>query len=573
MVGHHTEYKVATLFQTISNGEKDIEISRQVLAERSAFEPYTAFKRLTRLDTSNLTVYQVVDFLRENNFTVLERDVRNVFRAYSTSPDGRLTYTDFLELVLPRTNTVLREIATQRDSYHVAEDEILPYEVELGLAKILDKEVNLSRKVELLKEDLVSRYDFNLRTIHEIVAEAGEGRIDYDALYAFLQKNNISVIERDVVALLRRTDVDRDGRLSYSEFTESVLPIDEYQRKLAQSPNLPRKVASPTRLSVSPSRVASAHRTNKSISGTTNVFSPSSKKLTNYDYYSYVSESNRKSATLRKSLSPTRTTRAADEASYSTPTRTKNVASPSRTKSPSRLEPTSPMKGNEEEQLAKGLREQIENDQELENARNKLALQDDFNLFDAFRLFDLTEKGFVTRLELREGLNDLDVFPSTNEMYLIMKKYNKDEDGLLKYSEFCDLIRPKDAGYAQLLGDRKPTYADRVDLSDVFSRYTIECMRRVVNKVVENEFHSEKVRQRLARRPLFDNYEAFEALDKDGKGYLNKNEFRELLSGHGIYTTQKELQTLVTRYDRNEDGKVSYTDFVREITPQSPERV
>ena len=95
MVGQHTEYKVATLFQALSNGEKDIEISRQVLAERSAFEPYTAFKRLTRLSTTTLTVYQVVDFLRENDFVALERDVRNVFRTYSTSPDGRLTYTEY----------------------------------------------------------------------------------------------------------------------------------------------------------------------------------------------------------------------------------------------------------------------------------------------------------------------------------------------------------------------------------------------------------------------------------------------------------------------------------------------
>ena len=366
-------------------------------------------------------------------------DLPTLSNTFNLKPLTNSSYS-FLEVVLPRTNTVLREVATQRDSYHVAEDEVLQYEVELGLAKVFDKEVSLSRKVELLKEELVSRYDFNLRTIHEIIAEAGEGRVDYDALYTFLQKNNISVIERDVVALLRRVDVDRDGRLSYSEFTEAVLPVDDYHRKLAQSPNLPRRVASPTRLTssrvASPTRVASplrstsANRTVNSISGTS-FFTPSAKKLTNYDYFSYVTETERKSAGLRKSLSPARTINVAND-TFNTPTRTRNVASPLRTASPTKLEPTSPMKGNEEEQLAKALREQVEIDQELEQVRNKLALQDDFNLFDAFRLFDLTEKGFITRLELREGLNDLDVFPSTNEMYLIMKRYNKDEDGLLK---------------------------------------------------------------------------------------------------------------------------------------------
>ena len=98
-------------------------------------------------------------------------------------------------------------------------------------------------------------------------------------------------------------------------------------------------------------------------------------------------------------------------------------------------------------------------------------------------------------------------------------------------------------------------------------------MRKVLNKVIENEYHSEKIRQRLSRRPLFDAYEAFDALDKNGNGSISKYEFRELLADHGFYATQKELDTLMNRYDRNEDGKVSYTEFIREITPKSPERV
>jgi Ca2+-binding EF-hand superfamily protein len=381
MISITTEYKLASLFQALSNGEKDIEISRQVLAERSAFEPYTAFKRLTRLSTPSLTVYQVVDYLRENDFHVLEKDVRNVFRLYSTNADGRLSYTDFLELVLPRNNSVLREISTQRDSYYVAEDEILPYEVELGLAKIFDKEISLSRKVELLKEDLVSRYDFNLRAAYEVIADCGEGRVDYDALYDFCQKNNISVIEKDIIALLRRVDTDRDGRLTYTEFCNAILPADEYYRRVGETAVHTRA----TFRSTSPIRKTAT---------TSIVHSP--KKLTNYDYFSYLSESAKKSS-MRKSMSPTRLRSASPvreltQSVYMTPTK-KSVASPVRGRSPVRYEPTSPMKGNEEDHLATALTEQVELDKERENAKNKLALQEDFNLFDAFRLFDMDEKG------------------------------------------------------------------------------------------------------------------------------------------------------------------------------------
>jgi Ca2+-binding EF-hand superfamily protein len=567
MIGLTTEYKLASLLNALSNGEKDIEISRQVLAERSAFEPYTAFKRITRLATGSLTVYQVVDFLRENGIIALEKDVRNVFNLYSTSADGRLSYTDFLEVVLPRTNSVLRTICTQRDSYFVADDEVLLYEIEHGLAKILDKEVALSRRVELLKEDLVSRYDFSLRGSYEALVEAGDGRVDYDAFYRFLQKNSIPVIEKDILALLRRVDADRDGRLTFSEFCDAITPADTYYRRIAQDAPVqtrPVRVASPTR--------------------STRYASPS--KLTNSDYYDYLSESARKSSlrratSLGRSASPTRLTqsyvassprRDLNKSGYLTPTRSR-VASPSRGRSPSRIEPGSPMKGFEEDHLASALREQVDLDKELENTRNKLALQEDFNLFDAFRCFDLTEKGYVTKYELKDTLNDINIFPTNNELDLIRGRYNKDQDGLLKYSEFCEILKPKDETYARLLVNRPATYVDRDLLSEIFSTYTVELLRKVLNKVIENEYHSEKIRQRLSRRPLFDAFEAFEALDKNQNGSISKYEFRELLADHGFYATQKELDTLMNRYDRNEDGKVSYTEFVREIQPKSPERI
>jgi Ca2+-binding EF-hand superfamily protein len=558
MLSVTTEYKLASVLQAVSNGEKDIEISRQVLAERSAFEPYTAFKRITRLATGSLSVYQVVDFLRENDFHVLEKDVRNVFRQYSTSTDGRLSYTDFLEVVLPKTNSVLRTIATQRDSYYVADHEILPYEVELGLAKIFDKEVNLSRKVELLKEDLVSRYDFNLRAAYEAVAECNLGRCDFDAIYSFLSKNGIPVIEKDVLAILRRVDTDRDARCTYSEFCEAVLPADAYYRRLGENAAPVR----PTLRTATPSRARSP-------------------RVTNSDYYDYLTESAKKSSlrrslSVRRSASPTRVEaspkRTLATSTYMTPTR-RSVASPSRGRSPSRFEVGSPMKGNEEDHLARALTEQVDHDKELEQAKNKLALQEDFNLFDAFRCFDLTEKGYITRLEFKQGMNDIDIFPSTNEMYLIMKKHNKDDDGLLKYAEFCELLKPKDLSYARILTDRRPTYVEREDLGDIFSSYTVELLRKVLNRIIENEFHSEKIRQRLNRRPLFDKYEAFEALDKNANGSISKFEFKELLAEHGFYATQKELETLMNRYDQNEDGKVSYTEFIREITPKSPEKI
>lgn len=86
----------------------------------------------------------------------------------------------------------------------------------------------------------------------------------------------------------------------------------------------------------------------------------------------------------------------------------------------------------------------------------------------------------------------------------------------------------------------------------------------------QNESIIENIRQKLNKRPLFDLYDAFKALDKNDKGYVTLEEFKEVLNNHGIYSSSNELMSLLQRFDKNQDGKVSYSDFVSEISPKSP---
>jgi len=64
MVSVQTQYRLADLFKAIAEGEKQVEIIRQVLAEKSAFEPYAAFKRIDRSSNGYITTYELIDYLR-----------------------------------------------------------------------------------------------------------------------------------------------------------------------------------------------------------------------------------------------------------------------------------------------------------------------------------------------------------------------------------------------------------------------------------------------------------------------------------------------------------------------------
>ena len=104
----------------------------------------------------------------------------------------------------------------------------------------------------------------------------------------------------------------------------------------------------------------------------------------------------------------------------------------------------------------------------------------------------------------------------------------------------------------------------------MFSASTYSRLNKLLNSIINNEVLSENLRQKLARRPNFNIVDAFKALDKYDKGYATLEDIKNLLTNHGIKANGTELFALIKRYDRCDSGKISFTDFVKEIAPKSP---
>jgi Ca2+-binding EF-hand superfamily protein len=103
-------------------------------------------------------------------------------------------------------------------------------------------------------------------------------------------------------------------------------------------------------------------------------------------------------------------------------------------------------------------RDQLELEKRLERIKIDLTLRTDFNLIDAFRVFDVEGKGWITPQEVKEGLTIYGVFTNFEDLGLYFSRYDKDEDGRLRYSEFCDSFLPTDAFHASLLAKKAPLH-------------------------------------------------------------------------------------------------------------------
>lgn len=130
-------------------------------------------------------------------------------------------------------------------------------------------------------------------------------------------------------------------------------------------------------------------------------------------------------------------------------------------------------------------------ERDIEEARKKLALRSDFNLLDGFRLFDRKGRGYITSSELEKALANLGIFPTRDELYLLFRRYDKDSDGLVRFSDFSKMMNPTSSEYSNLLKERSPVY---IESEDDFSLETRRCLKSLLKMSINGETNAESLR-------------------------------------------------------------------------------
>ncbi|CAG9322701.1 unnamed protein product [Blepharisma stoltei] len=528
MLSQETEERLANILINIGEGDQDIEVVRQVLSEIRTFEPFSTFRSLDRFGNGFLTSTDLLEFLRRNNFRPTERESYLLIREWDSNSDGLLSYGDFQKWMLPSQNQNLAILASRRMGFHPNE---LSYEIEYALMRVLEREISYLRRVENFRQDLERMPDFNLLQCFQLVDDAKLSYLTIGSLERFLERNGYKPSREIMESIMRRIDKNGDSRVSYSEFVDSIMPSEPFSKiGLCSSTYLSGK----SNYSMSPSPYKSFR---SSISSDT-------KKTTFAEPRSQSPPRKLKSALKKDSSLSTRSSMSRESTSDYDIT-----------------------------ELAKTFGEQITLDKELENMRQELALRADFTIADAFRMLESpTSKGHISELQLDSELRSLNVYSRQNELYLLFRHYDKDCDGKLTYSDLCDMLTPRQSEYSKLLNSRAPSGVKFSRRKCALSIETQELLARVFKKIFDIENASEIIRQRIANNPSVNIHSLFLKLDKTHNGSISIDGFRKMLHENGIYPTEKDLMALLSRYDKDKDGKVSYREFVQEIEPKSPPR-
>mmetsp|Transcript_6825 Transcript_6825/g.11514 ORF Transcript_6825/g.11514 Transcript_6825/m.11514 type:complete len:155 (+) Transcript_6825:1209-1673(+) len=123
-----------------------------------------------------------------------------------------------------------------------------------------------------------------------------------------------------------------------------------------------------------------------------------------------------------------------------------------------------PLNTEDEREMVQLFFEMILNEKELEEAKHQLVEQADFNLIDAFQMIDDKSLGWVSAPQILTFLVENGVFAHKDDVYSFTRRFDRDNDSRLLYSDFCEAFTPKDSYYSHALANRHPKYIHAKDI-------------------------------------------------------------------------------------------------------------
>nr|GMD53158.1 probable calcium-binding protein CML18 [Ipomoea batatas] len=138
-------------------------------------------------------------------------------------------------------------------------------------------------------------------------------------------------------------------------------------------------------------------------------------------------------------------------------------------------------------------------------------------LREIFRSFDINNDGSLTQLELGSLLRSLGLKPSSDQLETLIQKADKNNNGLVEFSEFVALVAP------ELLPAKSP--------------YTEKQLKQM-----------------------------FRMFDRDGNGFITAAELAHSMAKLGHALTAEELTGMIREADTDGDGRISFQEFSQAIT-------
>ena len=523
---------------------------------------------------------------RDNGIKTTVKKCGYVLAYYDRDGDHKLIFKEFLPLVLPLDNPALHAQATQKATYEVGHNERLPSGVEYALAKLLGQEIETHNVLERLKGAIFGRSDFNVQGAFKAIDTRHTRYIDFDSLLAFLRKRGANARQDDVVAFIRRFDLDFDRRVSYSEFVSGIVPVEpkthtkpsyttqtkahqarsastaqkvgDFKLRASKSFHFERQTPAPNALPCTPEKIL-RKGTGRLASSKTTLPRRGSTQSPDLEFARRDTRKPDEGPASSTPLKP-RSNKAKAKAKSKTniPLKQKDRLDLNADKSPTlsqkhshsqtkgkgkgkskskgntqstlkklALEPPKDGSGAKKDKKGKWtifelMKEQMRLEERIEAVKQELALQRDVTLQRLYALLDTSHKGAVGAADLLEAFRTLGLDATAQEVYLVYTRFDTARDGKLRSSELAEAFLPAAADYATMLQSRTETQAEQATLSST----ALALVQKLLAEYLKAETTNERLKLELGNLSVT---QAFEQCDLRQVGYFTEEDVHSAL--------------------------------------------
>ena len=211
------------------------------------------------------------------------------------------------------------------------------------------------------------------------------------------------------------------------------------------------------------------------------------------------------------------------------------------------------------------IKECINIESKIEKAKIDLSLKSDFNVEDAFKIFEMDDRKFISDSDLIYGLNAFEIYPSNKDIQLMKRRVNVKKTENILFSHFFDLVVPFEKDYRDIVERRNCSKNfPQFNKANIFLERTKKYFSNLINLIIDCENKIENLRSNLndVRRNV--EY-IFQNIDKRNLGYINDIDLNNFLKLKEIYINNIDNCLLFIRLDKSKDGKVECWELNEEL--------
>ena len=200
--------------------------------------------------------------------------------------------------------------------------------------------------------------------------------------------------------------------------------------------------------------------------------------------------------------------------------------------------------------------------------KDKLCLREDITLIGLFFIFDYNKKNNISKNEYKSVCKKLfGLYPTSDQINLVFKRYDKNKDDNLNLREFLSMIKPIKKEYSSLLFNKKNKDNSGKLGYQKLSMKSKKLLVEVIKNIIEDEGNYYKFKDDMINQNLFDLKDVWDFLSRytnNNKG-LDKLEMKKILIDNGFPLSQYELDILFNKLDYDDDQIISYEDLTEEF--------